>query len=71
MSPISLAAAAPLAEMGLIRSLGGTGSPRAKHSQLMSALSHANQLSCVYLSPAPGKGGGGHGGRDSREALKI
>ena len=24
-----------------------TGSPRAKHSQLMSALSHANQLSCV------------------------
>lgn len=45
-----------LAEMGLIRSLGGTGGPRAKHSQLMSALSHANQLSCVCLSPAPARG---------------
>lgn len=32
------------------------GSLRAKHSQLMSALFHANQLSCVYLSPAIEKG---------------
>jgi len=32
------------------------GSLCAKHSQLMSALFHANQLSCVYLSPAIEKG---------------